>query len=121
VVGLNSLRGYGDTNTLLDNPDLCAYTASLDSRYMAHLIPVVLREIDDLKRDGRDQDIRDWAKRADRRLKHLRTNGDVLTGVKVAGDVHAVFEYVEPASDDLPGWLDLDVPDDRLIASTLLL
>lgn len=110
-----------DTNSLLDNPDLCAYSASLGSRYMVHLVPVVLREIDDLKRSGRNQNVRDWAKRADRRLKHLRTNGDVLSGVKVAGDVHAIFEYVEPASGNLPGWLDLDVPDDRLVASTLLL
>lgn len=110
-----------DTNTLIDDPDLAVHTASLGGRYMAHLLPVVLREIDDLKRNGRNQDIRDNAKRADRRLKGLRTNGDVLTGVRVAGDVHAIFEHVEPASDDLPGWLNLDVPDDRFVASTLLL
>ncbi|OLT12979.1 hypothetical protein BJF79_03505 [Actinomadura sp. CNU-125] len=115
------VRATVDTNTLVDNPDLAAHTQSLGGRYMVHLLPVVLREIDDLKRNGRNEMVREGAKRADRRLKGLRTNGDVLTGVRVAGDVHAVFDHVEPASDDLPSWLDLSVPDDRFVASTLLL
>ncbi|MFK4122939.1 hypothetical protein [Streptomyces longwoodensis] len=55
------------------------------------------------------------------RLLCPRTNGDVQRGVRVAGDVHAVFEHIEPKGDGLPNWLDLDVPDDRLVASTLLL
>jgi rRNA-processing protein FCF1 len=110
-----------DTNTLIDNPDLAAHVPTLGRRYMVHLLPVVLREIDDLKRGGRAQDLRDAAQRADRRLKGLRTNGDVRTGVKVAGDVYAVFEHIEPRHDRLPSWLDLTVPDDRFVASSLLL
>jgi hypothetical protein len=38
----------------------------------------------------------------------------VRKGVRVAGEVIAKFEHTEPRSDDLPGWLDMDVPDDRL-------
>jgi predicted ribonuclease YlaK len=110
-----------DTNTLIDNPDPTAHVGTLGQKYMAHLLPVVLREIDDLKRAGRTQDLRDAAQRADRRLKGLRTNGDVLIGVRVAHEVFAVFEHVEPASDRLPSWLDLSVPDDRFVASSLLL
>ncbi|SBT94940.1 PIN domain-containing protein [Streptomyces sp. DI166] len=110
-----------DTNALIDNPDLATYTNQIGPRYMAHLLPVVLRELDDKKRAGRTDVLRDSAKKADRRLKGLRNNGDVTLGVRVAGDVHAVFEYIEPKSDALPDWLDLDVPDDRFIASTLLL
>ncbi|ACU75757.1 conserved hypothetical protein [Catenulispora acidiphila DSM 44928] len=109
-----------DTNTLIDNPDVAVHTATLGPRYMVHLLPVVLREIDGLKRAGRTELLRDGAARADRRLKHLRSNGDVLLGVKVAGDVHALFEVVEPRGDQLPSWLDLDVPDDRFVASSLL-
>jgi len=63
---------------------------------MVHLLPVVLREIDDLKRGGKTEQLREAARRADRRLKGLRDNGDVLSGVRVAGEVHAVFEHVEP-------------------------
>ncbi|MFG2320591.1 PIN domain-containing protein [Streptomyces tendae] len=110
-----------DTNALIDNPDLAAYTDQVGPRYMAHLLPVVLRELDDNKRAGRTDVLREAARKADRRLKGLRTNGDVTRGVRVAGDVHAVFEYIEPKSDVLPDWLDLGVPDDRFIASTLLL
>ncbi|TWD13148.1 PIN domain-containing protein [Streptomyces sp. T12] len=110
-----------DTNALIDNPDLAAYTGQIGPRYMAHLLPVVLRELDDMKRAGRTDPLRDSAKKADRRLKGLRTNGDVTRGVRVAGDVHAVFEHIEPKSDALPDWLDLTVPDDRFVASTLLL
>jgi hypothetical protein len=110
-----------DTNMLLDDPDMARYTPLIGIRYMAHLLPVVLRELDDHKLAGRNQDVRDAAKKAERRLKGLRTNGNVLRGVRVAGDVHAIFEHTEPKSDGLPSWLDLDVPDDRFVASTLLL
>ncbi|MFD7646042.1 PIN domain-containing protein [Streptomyces albidoflavus] len=110
-----------DTNMLLDDPDVALYTSVLGKRYMVHLFPVVLRELDDKKLAGRTPDLRDAAKKADRRLKGLRTNGSVLRGVRVAGDVHAIFEHIEPKGDTLPNWLDLDVPDDRFVASTLLL
>ncbi|MFH8395749.1 PIN domain-containing protein [Streptomyces sp. NPDC018036] len=110
-----------DTNLLLDDPDVAIYTPLLGNRYMVHLLPVVLWELDEHKLAGRNADIREAAKKADRRLKGLRTNGNVLRGVRVAGDVHAVFEHIEPKGDGLPNWLDLDVPDDRFVASTLLL
>jgi|GEM_PF-1481114 len=110
-----------DTNVLIDYPDLGLYRPQLGAKYRTHLLPVVLREIDDLKRSGRTQELRDWAKRADRYLKELRRRGDVRAGVKVVDAVTAVFEHVEPRSDGLPSWLDLDVPDDRFVASALLL
>ncbi|EHB58716.1 hypothetical protein MycrhDRAFT_1152 [Mycolicibacterium rhodesiae JS60] len=116
-----SVRLVVDTNALLDNPDLAAYVGTLGRKYVVHLLPVVLGEIDDLKRGGRNEIVRDAAKRADRRLKGIRTNGDVGKGVRVAGDVIVKFEHIEPRSQDLPAWLDMTVPDDRFVASTLLL
>lgn len=94
-----AVRLVVDTNTLIDNPDLAAHVGTLGGRYMAHLLPVVLRRLDDLKRAGRTQDLREAAKRADRRLKGLRTYGDVRAGVRVAGAVHVVFEHIEPKAD----------------------
>lgn len=117
-----AIRLVVDTNSLVDNPDLAAYVPQLGKKYIAHLLPVVLREIDDLKRAGRHEALRNQARAAERRLKGLRANsGDVTVGVRVAGEVHAVFDSVEPRSDRLPSWLDLSVPDDRFVASALLL
>lgn len=115
------LRLVVDTNALLDEPDLAAYAPVIGRRYMAHILPVVLRELDDLKRAGRNDTVREAARKADRRLKGFRDNGDVRTGAKVAGDVWAAFEHLEPRREGLPSWLDLDVPDDRFVASALLL
>ena len=115
------LRLVVDTNALLDEPDLAAYVPVIGRRYMAHVLPVVLRELDDLKRAGRNDAVREAARKADRRLKGLRDNGDIRTGAKVAGDVWAVLEHLEPRREGLPSWLDLDVPDDRFVASALLL
>lgn len=110
-----------DTNALIDNPDVTVYAVAIGSKYMVHLLPIVLREIDEQKRAGRHQDIREAAKRAERRLKGIRNNGDIREGICVAGSVFAKFEYTEPVGADLPEWLDLSVPDDRLVASSLLL
>ena len=85
------------------------------------MLPVVLGEIDELKRAGRAEDLRNNARRAERRLKGIRTNGDLRKGVRVAGDVIAIFEHTEPRSDCLPEWLDMSVPGDRFVAATLLL
>ena len=116
-----AVRLVVDTNTLLDDPDLAAHVNAIGPTYVAHLLPTVLGEIDDLKRAGRTPEQREMAKRAERRLKGLRTNGDVRTGVRVAGNVFARFEHIEPTGDQLPSWLDLTVNDDRIVASALLL
>lgn len=110
-----------DTNALIDNPDVSAYTHALGKKYVAHLLPVVLRELDDLKRTGRNEELRQAARRAERRLKGIRSNGDARQGVRVEGEVVAKFEHIEPRSESLPEWLDMTVPDDRFVASTLLL
>lgn len=88
---------------------------------MVHLLPIVLGELDDLKRGGRSDIVRSGAQRAITRIKGLRNNGNILDGVRVEGQIVAKFEHVEPRGADLPDWLDLTVPDDRLVASALLL
>jgi len=109
-----------DTNVLIDNPDLTAFLSVLRNGYLIHLLPVVLRELDDLKRSGRTPELREAAQRANRRLKGVRSNGGAGE-IKVQGSVSLMFEYIEPRSDALPDWLDLTVPDDRFVASALLI
>lgn len=110
-----------DTNALIDDPNVAGYTDTLGPKYMVHLLPVVLGELDGLKRAGRNDVVRAGAQRAVTRLKGIRNNGNVLQGVRVEGQVMAKFEHIEPQGDDLPDWLDLAVPDDRLVAAALLL
>lgn len=110
-----------DTNALIDNPNVASYTDTLGPKYMVHLLPVVLGELDDLKRGGRNEGVRTSAQRAITRLKGIRNNGNVLEGVRVEGEVIAKFEHTEPQGANLPNWLDLAVADDRLVAAALLL
>ncbi|MBU8827459.1 PIN domain-containing protein [Mycolicibacterium goodii] len=115
------IRLIVDTNALIDNPNVAAYAKDLGPKYMVHLLPIVLGELDDLKRGGRSDLVRSGAQRAITRIKGLRNNGNILDGVRVEGQIVAKFEHVEPRGADLPDWLDLSVPDDRLVASALLL
>lgn len=117
-----ALIAVPDTNALIDNPDLASYEQGLgQNAFQVRLVPTVLGEIDDLKRSGRTEKLRDDARRADRMLKGLRDRGDVRSGAPVTKFVSAVFEVAEPGFNDLPAWLDPTVPDDRLVASALLL
>lgn len=110
-----------DTNTLIDNPNVAVYIGTFGPKYMVHLLPVVLGELDNLKRAGRNDIVRTGAQRAATRLKGIRNNGNALEGVRVEGQVVAKFEHVEPRGVDALDWLDLAVPDDRLVAAALLL
>lgn len=115
------IRLVVDTNTLIDNPNVAAYTDTVGPKYMVHLLPVVLGELDNLKRAGRNDIVRTGAQRAVTRLKGIRNNGNALEGVRVEGQVVAKFEHVEPRGTDALEWLDLAVPDDRLVTAALLL
>lgn len=116
-----ALRLVVDTNALIDEPDLTVYLPELGSRYRVHIPPLTLGELDNLRRSGRTPELREAASRAVKRLKGLRTNGDPIAGVRVRGEVWAEFGFTEPAKNDLPSWLDLDVPDDRFAACCLSL
>lgn len=122
AAGPTAVIAVPDTNALIDNPNLAAYGSRLGQpTYEVRLVPTVLAEIDELKRAGRSQELRDAAHRADRMLKGLRDRGDIRSGVRVTKNVTAMFDVAEPRFEDLPSWLDPTVPDDRLVASTLLL
>ncbi|WP_323186260.1 hypothetical protein [Streptomyces canus] len=54
---------------LLDDLDVAIYTSVLGRQYVVHLLPVILRELDDKRLGGRTPDLREAAKKADRRLK----------------------------------------------------
>jgi rRNA-processing protein FCF1 len=111
-----------DTNCLLRNPDLATYATLFDSRPVELVfMPVVVRELDELKDRGRSPDVRDAALKATRRIKGLRDRGSLVAGVRVEGRVSARVEPIEPEFSRVPAWLDPNTPDDRLVASTLMM
>ena len=114
------LRLVPDTNVLLRNPAPEDLGAAVDATsYMAHLLPTVLAELDELKDRGRTQDVRDKAEKAVRRLKGFRDRGHLAAGVKVAGNVYLRAEHREVDPPSVLSWLDPRVPDDRIIAGAL--
>lgn len=66
-VDASPVRVAVDTNALIDEPDLAIYREQVGTGYVAHILPVVMRELDDHKRGGRTETLREAAKRADRR------------------------------------------------------
>jgi hypothetical protein len=111
-----------DTSALLDEPDVAAYASQLaTTAYEVLLVPTVLGELDLMKRAGRTHDIQNAAKAVVRRLKNLRDKGDPLKGVAVTKTISARFpmEHPKAAWTALPDWLDLDLPDDRIVAAAL--
>ena len=110
-----ALRVVVDTNVLIDNPDVAAYESELDGRHLVHLLPVVLGELDDLKLFGKTLQVREAASKAIRRIKGIRSNAK-HSEMRVQGEIFAVFEHVDPRVKLVPAWLNLNVPDDRLLA-----
>jgi len=107
-----------DTSALIDAPDLASYPAALGvAEADLYLVPGVLSELDALKDQGRNQDVRDKARAAGRAIRDLRQGGSLLDGVEVAPGVRVFSRPQEPQFDGLPGRLDRSVPDDRILAA----
>ncbi len=106
-----------DTNVFLDFPDLEGYHLGLPKVRLV-LTPTVLKELDAKKR-ARDVDIVHNARSLIRRLKDCGDRGNILEGVPISDRVILMTRAAEPRRQGLLNWLDLDVPDDRFIASSL--
>lgn len=118
----SALRLVPDTNALLNNPDLASYTRSLPAdRYVVHLLPTVLRELDELKDRGRSNDLRDNAQSVIRRIKGLRDKGSLATGVPLTKTMAVRAESREVNPPEILGWLTAHAPDDRILAGALSL
>ena len=113
-----ALRVVIDTSSLMDDADVARFQDTLGKAYTVHLVPQVLHEVDRLKDLGSDAQ-REQALSVDRRLKGYRDSADVRSGAVVEGGIEVIFDFKEPRHVGLPGWLDLAVPDDRVIASTI--
>lgn len=104
-----------DTNILLDHPVLTEWSLDGPAREVV-LVPQVISELDEKKRDAR---LREPAQKAIRCIESCGQRGDTLRGVPLRGD-HTLREIaVEPRMEPALPWLQVDVPDDRMLASAL--
>ena len=109
-----------DTNWLIHYPSFSDYCLLDPQRPLEiRLMPQVLQELDDLKNNGRNGDIRRDARETIRCLRSLREGGRLSDGVPVGENATLSTEAREPSRNDVPSWLDFDVADDRLLASAL--
>ena len=119
--GTDELRLIPDTNALLRNPDLASYERVINAGFRVHLVPTVLKELDELKDRGKSPELRNSAQSVVRRLKGFRDRGDVASGVKVTKTITVQFDAREVGVASVLDWLDPSVADDRILAAALKL
>jgi PIN domain len=109
-----------DTNALLHNPNLDQWKFEGFKHFTIVLTPAVLSELDRLKVEHRNPDVRGKAEALIGRIKSWRTRGDLLAGVTLRRDVSELKSIaVEPRVEEALPWLDPANADDRLIAAVI--
>lgn len=109
-----------DTNALCYNPQLEDWAFEESAAFTMVIMPTVLAELDHLKVNHRNQDIRDRAEGLIRRIKGYRSRGRLGEGVVLrTGRSILKTAAVEPKMEDSLPWLDPSNNDDRLLAGFL--
>lgn len=107
-----------DTNALLWNPVLEEWLFDQADSFEICLVPVVLSELDSLKVNHRNVDVRDKAEGLVRRIKGYRNRGSLRDGVPLKQGVSRIRSVaVEPDFNASLPWLDSSHADDRLVAT----
>lgn len=109
-----------DTNALIAVPVLTDWALPDTERFEIVLVPTVLAELDALKVEHRNPDVRDKAKKVINQLKELRRRGSLSNGVPLIRQRSGARTLaVEPDFTTSLPWLDSSVPDDRMLASAI--
>jgi hypothetical protein len=104
-----------DTSALLDRPDLQDW--KLDGgRWTVVLVPQVLSELDERKRDPRTADA---AQKMIRQIEEFDRRGDTFVGVPLAPKLRVREIAQSPDMSRALPWLRSDTPDDLIIATAL--
>ena len=110
-----------DTNALAITADPIQYRSILsDNKFSFVITTPVLRELDSQKEDGRkSESYRGKVKKAIKRIKGFRTQGDITEGITVDKSISVKMDYKEPKVKDSFDWLDPDNNDDQVIGRSL--
>jgi hypothetical protein len=122
VTGDGAMVVVPDTHSLLGHPDPVAYRFVVAAQaFLFTLLPTVLGELDRLKTEHRNPDVREKAKAAITRIKGWRLQGSLSAGVTVDKTITVKACHSEPDMTRTLTWLDGDVQDDRILASVIAL
>ncbi len=108
-----------DTNCLIRNPDIATYNWDNHKKLVVLIPPTVTSELDSLKINHRNENVRKKAESVIRRFKGFRKQGNILEGVKVNKNIIIRFEARESKFENSLSWLDSTNNDDRIINSVL--
>ena len=109
-----------DTNALIYNPNLESWTFLECSQFSLFLLPTVLSELDLLKINHRNVEVRNKSESLIRRIKEYRRRGKLTTGVTVVkGRIKIQSIAIEPDMNTSLPWLDPDNKDDRILAGVI--
>jgi hypothetical protein len=107
-----------DTNALLWNPDIEQWRFPDLESFELVITATVLSEIDRLKTEHRNEDVRSKATGIVNRLKSYRQRGRLADGVPLTTPVSTIRTLaIEPDFEDNLPWLDSSHADDRILAS----
>jgi hypothetical protein len=109
-----------DTNALLYNPDIETWSFPKISPLLIVLLPTVMAELDKLKINHRNEDVRRKSESLIKRIKEYRRRGNLLTGIVIVKNKIAIKALaIEPDMKNSLPWLDSNNSDDRIIASII--
>jgi len=109
-----------DTNALIYNPNLELWTFLEYPQFSVFLLPTVLSELDLLKINHRNDEVRNKSESLIRRIKEYRRRGKLTTGVTVVkGRIKIQSIAIEPDMNASLPWLDPDNKDDRILAGVI--
>lgn len=109
-----------DTNALIYNPNLESWTFLECPQFSLFLLPTVLSELDLLKINHRNVEVRNKSESLIRRIKEYRRRGKLTTGVTVVkGRIKIQSMATEPDMNTSLPWLDPDNKDDRILAGVI--
>lgn len=108
-----------DTNALIREPEFDRYKILAGETISIVLIPTVLSELDKLKITHMKDEFRNKVNSIIKRIKGLRNQGSLISGVTVHKTVTIKMIGKEPDFSHTLSWLDKENNDDRIIATVL--
>lgn len=109
-----------DTNALLYNPRLEKWVFEETPRFTMILVPTVLSELDALKINHRNENIRERAELLIRKIKEYRRRGMLTAGIPAVKDkIDILAVATEPDIRQSLPWLDPGNNDDRFLAAVI--